>query len=313
MKKTVLVALNQREEFEKIKNLENYDFIFKKKFSNDELEKANIILGSIDNSDITLCKNLKWYHLSSAGVPPFVNQFAKDNNIKITNSAGAYGLAVSEFMFASTLALLKNLPDYIKYQSEGMWKSAGAVKTFYNATVLILGAGDIGQEYAKRAKAFGSYTIGVKRNISKKLDFFDEIYSLNDLKEIIPKADIIFNILPATSSTNGIISKDIIDIMKPSSIFVNGGRGATVDENALINALLEDKIAGACLDVFEVEPLEDKSPIWNTKNLIITPHEAGGFSLPETYTRIINLTVKNFISYDKNGDFEKSVDLSEGY
>lgn len=310
MKKTVLVTLEKDPVFDKF---ENFEFIFGKEFTDEQLKNASVVLGSIPDDYVAKCENLEWYQLSSAGVPPFVNKFAQENNVKITNAAGAYGLAVSEFMFAATLSLMKNLQYYRDFQNEAAWKSAGKVKSFYGSTVLVLGAGDIGQEYAMRAKAFGSYVIGVKRNVQDKPEMFDEICTLAELKDVIKRADVIFNVLPGTDVTTGIISSEIIDLMKPTALFVNGGRGTTVDQKAMIKALAEDKIGGAALDVFEVEPLEDKTDIWSTKNLLITPHQAGGFSLAETYKRIVAIAVKNFESYQSQQSFDRSVDLSQGY
>ncbi len=310
MKKTVLINLKDKEAFSKF---DNYNCIFGDKFSKEQLSVASIVIGNIPDNDLLLCKNLEWIQLSSAGVSPFVNEFAKKNNIKVTNSSGAYGLAVAEFMFASTLSMLKNLNQYTNFQNEKVWKSAGSVKSFYDATVLILGAGDIGIEYAKRAKAFGSYVIGVKRNVTSTMEYFDELHTLDQLQDLIPEADIVFNVLPSTASTKGIITKELIYKMKKTAIFVNGGRGDVVCQEDLIDALNNEVIAGACLDVFVNEPLENNTDIWSTKNLFITPHAAGGFSLAETYKRIVKLSVKNFESFDQEKEFNRSVDLTQGY
>ena len=128
--------------------------------------------------------NLEWLQLQSAGVGEYVKILPQD--IVLTNASGAYGLAISEYMVGVLLELFKKLHIYRDNQLEAKWSYEGQVKSIYNSTALILGVGDIGSEFAKRVKALGAYTIGVKRRNSEKPDYLDELYTMEDLNELLP-------------------------------------------------------------------------------------------------------------------------------
>ena len=142
-------------------------------------------------------------------------------------------------------------------------------------TLLIIGLGGIGGRLARLAKAFELRVIGVRRDPKGGINGADEVHGMEALKQLLPQADIVALTCPLTPETRGIINSETLALMKSSALLANLARGGCVDQTALIDALNQEKIAGAALDVFVEEPLPSSSPLWTTKNLFITPHTGG--------------------------------------
>jgi phosphoglycerate dehydrogenase-like enzyme len=162
---------------------------------------------------------------------------------------------------------------------------------------MILGLGDIGGEFARKAKALGAYTIGIRHSLKEKPEFLDEQYPLEDLDTVLPRADAVVICMPATKDTYKLFDKERISRMNKSCVLVNIGRGTIVDCDALYDAVKNEKLYGACLDVTDPEPLPPEHPLWKCPNVIITPHVAGFFYLPETLNRIVSIVCRNLKSY----------------
>ena len=162
---------------------------------------------------------------------------------------------------------------------------------------MIVGLGDIGGEFAKRLKALGAYTIGIRRKSTNKPDYLDELHQMEQLNDLLPKADIVALSLPATKLTNGIINKKTLSLMKKDAVIINVGRGTAIDTDALCDALEKGNLLGAALDVTDPEPLPSDHRLWKIKNAIITPHVSGGYSLEETRNRIVNISVENLEAF----------------
>jgi phosphoglycerate dehydrogenase-like enzyme len=279
----------------------------------DMVKEADVIIGNPPASMVTGSKNLKLLQLGSAGADAFIQPGVMPQQAILTNATGAYGLAISEHMLALTLELMKKLHFYRDNQSKSSWKDEGCVHSIYNATVLIVGLGDIGGEYAKRMKALGAYTIGIRRSNPKKPDYLDELYLMDRLDDMLGRADIVALSLPGTKETKGLFHAERIGKMKDGAILINVGRGSVVDTDALCDALESGKLYGAGVDVTEPEPLPADSRLWKMKNAVITPHVSGGIHLPETHNRIIRIAVDNMKRLMANEELNNIVDFTTGY
>lgn len=260
----------------------------------EEVRDADIILGNVPPALLAQAENLKWIQLNSAGSDAYCKPGVLRPEVLLTCATGAYGLAVSEGMLSMTLALCRKLDLYAKNQAEHLWQAQGAITSVWNSTTLILGLGDIGREYASRMKALGSYTIGIRRNISQKPDYVDELHTMDDLDELLPRADFVAMSLPSTPQTHHLMDERRLLLMKKGSYLINAGRGDAVDCAALNDVLRKGvSLAGCALDVTEPEPLPADHPLWDAPRTIIMPHCAGNFFLPETFERVVRITGKN--------------------
>jgi len=278
-----------------------------------QVQEANIIIGNPPIEMVKGSKKLNWLQLSSAGIGEYTKAKVLPDGVVLTNASGAYGLAISEYMLGVLLELYKNLHFYRDNQMESNWEYKGSVKSIYNSTVLVVGAGDIGSEFAKRVKALGAYTIGIRRKDSDKPSYLDELHFMDKIQELLPRADIVALSLPGTSITNRIINKETLQLMKQDSVLINVGRGTAIDTEALCDALENGKLLGAALDVTDPEPLPKEHRLWKIKNAIITPHVSGGNSLQETQERIIRISADNLEAFIEGRRLQNVVDCLAGY
>jgi phosphoglycerate dehydrogenase-like enzyme len=263
----------------------------------EDVDRADIIFGNVKPDYIKNPKNLKWLQLNSAGADPYGKPGILPSSVKLTTAVGAYGLTVSEHALSMLMSLFRRLPEYHANQSIPLWKSCGQVRSIYGSTILILGLGDIGGEFARKAKALGAYTIGIRHSLKEKPEFLDEQYPLEDLDTVLPRADAVVICMPATKDTYKLFSKERMAHMNKNCVLVNIGRGSIVDCDALYDAVKNERLYGACLDVTDPEPLPSEHPLWKCPNVIITPHVAGFFYLPETLNRIVSIVCRNIKSY----------------
>jgi phosphoglycerate dehydrogenase-like enzyme len=187
------------------------------------------------------------------------------------------------------------------------------MKAIFNSTALIAGMGDIGGEFAKRLKALGAYTIGIKRTDADKPDYLDEQYTMDKLESLLPRADVVALCLPDTKLTDKIINKSTLKLMKNDAVLINVGRGNAVDTEALCAALEAGQLFGAALDVTDPEPLPKEHRLWSIENAIITPHVSGGYSLDETLERIVRIAVNNLEAFIQGKSLINVIDCSKGY
>ena len=159
----------------------------------------------------------------------------------------------------------------------------------------------------------GAYVIGVKRRATNPPECVDELVMTQDLDTVLPRADVIMSVLPNTAATRYIYTAESFEKMKDSALFINCGRGNAVSSEVLYQALNEHKIAAAAMDVAEVEPLPADSPLWGLENLVITPHISGGFHLPETFERIVDIAAGNLAAFLEGKELRNVVDFATGY
>jgi len=222
--------------------------------------------------------NLKWVHSLSAGIDGYVAvQEFRDSNIPLTNAKGAFSSILGEFIALGVLYHTKHLERFMQRKAEKKWEIE-PMELVSNKSMAIVGYGDIGAACAKIAKfGFGMKVTGVKRNPDACSDeyksYCDEIVGNDQYENAIKDADFVVGVLPKTAETLDFFNMEsTFSKMKPTSVFMNIGRGPTVQEEDLIVALQDKKIGGVVLDVFKVEPLPQENPLWTMENVLITPH-----------------------------------------
>ncbi len=311
----VLMKLNDEQKRFLESEAPGCNFIYTKneQLSEDQLQNAGVIIGNPPAEMLKLSKKLKLLQLFSAGVGEYASEGVLPDGAKLANASGAYGLAISEYMLGVLLEFYKNLHIYRDNQAEGKWSYAGNVKGIFGSTALIVGLGDIGGEFASRLKALGAYTIGIRRTASKKPDYLDELYLMEELEALLPRADIVALSLPETKLTNRVINKTTLQFFKKDAVLINVGRGSAIDTEALCDALENRQLLGAALDVTDPEPLPEEHRLWKMKNAVITPHISGGFSLNETKERIVRIAAHNLKSLIEGKDMMNVVDREKGY
>lgn len=218
-------------------------------------------------------KSLKYIQLTSAGFDRVPLDYINDHKIKIYNARGVYSVPMAEFALTGILQLVKQSRFFYENQKQHLWEKSRTLGELSGKTAVIVGAGNIGTEVAKRLNAFDMTVIGVDVCNIEKL-YFDKVELLSELDEYLKIADVVVLTLPLMDSTRGMFDKTKFELMKENSIFVNLARGPLVVENDLIDSLEQKRIGGAVLDVFDVEPLEKNSPLWDMKNVILTPHNS---------------------------------------
>lgn len=218
-------------------------------------------------------KSLKFIQLTSAGLDRVPLDYIKEHNIKIANARGVYSAPMAEFALCGVLQLYKQSRFFYENQKQHKWEKHRGLLELIDKNVLIVGAGNIGSEVAKRFRAFDAKVIGVDLFQSDNPNF-NEIYPIDELDDLLKTADVVVLTLPLTSDNEGFFNNEKFCLMKDSAVFVNIARGKLVNQNDLISALEQEKIAGAVLDVFEEEPLVDDSKLWDFENVILTPHNS---------------------------------------
>lgn len=215
--------------------------------------------------------NLRYIQLTSAGFDRVPMDYVKANNIEIHNARGVYSAPMAEFAISGVLQLYKQVEFFRENQRNHVWEKHRGLLELTDKNVLVVGCGSVGNECAKRFKAFDCNVYGVDL-YPREDEFYKTIYPLDELNNAIQLADIIVLTLPLTEQTKYLINEETFSLMKQGTVLVNIARGAVVDTNALLKNI--DKLGGAVLDVFEEEPLSDNSPLWDNKKILLTPHNS---------------------------------------
>ena len=281
----------------------------------DKRECYEIIYGDPDPRELKTFPNLKWFCGSFAGVDIYLDEgLYTSPSVMLSNSSGAYGVTIAEHILMVTLMLLRHMPAYCADQAAGRWGKVLPMRSIIGSTITVIGTGDIGTEFARRAKALGAKRIrGVRRTKKAADPAFDEIHTNEELDALLPDTDILVMALPATGETKGLLSAERIALLPERAYVVNVGRGSAVDQNALVAALNAGRIAGAALDVFETEPLPQGDAAWSAKNLLITPHISGQMSLGYTRDRNVELFCEDLENYAAGRPLKRLVNRAVGY
>ena len=275
---------------------------------------AEIIYGFAP-SIVKTSKRLKWLCVPWAGVDSIMTPgyFANEECL-LTNSAGAYGVSIAEHMIAVSLVMMRRLNEFMEETRAGQWFSPRAQHSIKDCRITVLGTGDIGTTFAKRAKAFEpAQIIGVCRSGKSSETVYDKVLPVSELDKVLPETDLLAMSLPATPETKGILSRERMVLLPEGAYIVNVGRGSAIDEAALADNLESGHLAGAALDVFQTEPLPEGNRLWKTKNLLITPHVAGNMTLPYTKDKNVNMFLEDLRNYKEGRLLKYLVDRRLGY
>lgn len=248
---------------------------------------------------VRAAENLKWFACAYAGIDPYVSDSVWGNPAcLLSNSAGAYGTAIAEYVVMALLMLLRRMPEYGRIRSEKEWRRLSPVRSVQGLRVLVAGMGDVGTETARRLKALGASVRGLRRDRSRGGDpAFDAVYAVGDLDALLPETDALILCLPGTAETRRTVGREQLALLPRGSYLINVGRGPAVDPGALTEALESGRLAGAALDVTDPEPPAADSPLWTLPNLILTPHCAGDMALSHTCDRVVEMFLEDLPRY----------------
>ena len=258
---------------------------------------------------------LKWLCVPSAGVDYMMKEDAFANkDCILTNSSGSYGVTIAEHIIAVSLMMMRKLTLTYAESLNGVWGRPKPQKSLKDCRITVLGTGDIGSHFARRAKAFEPRTIvGVCRSGKSEEPCYDRVVPVAELNAILPDTDLLVMSLPDTPETKGILSKERLSLLPKNSYIVNVGRGSAIDEDALADLLDAEYLGGAAFDVFQREPLRKSSRLWNTKNLLITPHVAGNLTLDYTLDTNVDMFCEDLLNYSQGLPLKHVVDRKKGY
>lgn len=313
-KKIIYSVRSFREEFiEKIKEIAP-EYSFQTEVASDELSEIAISIGWNGDyqEDIFASDSLKWVQSISAGVDNLpLNEFA-DKDILLSNASGIHVESISEHTMGIILGYSRGLFQAQRAQFHKEWLGSDIhYQALEDQKLLIIGTGHIGKKLAQHAAVFGLECIGINTS-GHPVEGFKETYPLEKLKEILPKAMIVVNILPLTDQTKGLFDAKVFEAFDKEALFINVGRGPSVKTSDLIAALDDGQLAFAALDVFEEEPLAKDSPLWEREDVLITSHIAG--QTPHFQTKFMDIFLTNLKSYVDKTELEvNEIDLNEGY
>ncbi len=292
--------------------LEDYDRVPQ------EIADTDVFIGwSLRPEQFVAAKKLRWIHSPAAAVHQLMYPELIASDVVVTNSSNVHGPVVAEHAVAILLALAKRLPQAMQYQREKkwaqtlLWNERPRPRELSGANVVVVGVGGIGSAFIRHAKHFGMHVIAVREDVKKGRGEADEVVSVTELDQVLPRADYVLLSTPVTPATSGMINESRLHKMKPDAYLINVGRGPLVEEAALCNALQTGRIAGAALDVFVEEPLPADSPLWSLKNLLITPHTAA--VTERLWDRHYELIVENLGRLMAGNPLLNRVDTRRGY
>lgn len=258
--------------------------------------------------------SLKWYCCAYAGVDPYCKDPALFANpdCMLTNTNG-YGVTIAEHVVMVSLMLLRRMPEYEAIVRDRSWENQLPIRSIRGRTFTLLGTGNIGVNIAERLRGMGAERIvGLSRS-GRAVEGFDEVYPISRLDELLPSAEFLIMSLPGTAETFHILNRARIALLPRDAYVINVGRGTAIEQEPLMEALNGGHLAGAALDVMDPEPLPPDHPLWETKNLILTPHVSGNMTLD--YTRDVNVEMfcSDLLRYGRGEPLEHLVDRTRGY
>lgn len=278
------------------------------------LENYEIIYGHIPPALLKGAKNLQWLCSDFAGIEGYLDESVWPRpGCLLSNSSGAYGPTISEHIVMLALMLLRRMPEYLPALARREWPYYAPIRSVAGSRVVMLGTGDIGSNTARRMKALGASVTGVCRSGKAAEPSFDRVVSVRALDSVLPGTDLLVMALPATAETVGILTRERIALLPPTAYVINVGRGAAIDQDALVEALRSRRLAGAALDVMVPEPLPADHPLWECPHTILTPHISGNMSLGLTCDLDVEMFCRDLAHYANREPLEHLVDRTRGY
>ena len=282
----------------------------------DELEGANAIVGSVRPEWVEAGKSLEWVQVTSAGVERVLHlsgsNALRDSDIVLTNNQIVQGPEIADHAMAMLLALTRDLPRYMKQQSEEVWESRplNAIE-LRGKTAVVIGVGGIGSQIALRAWAHGMNVIGVDPEDIPYQPYLEKVVRPDQLDEVLPEARVVFMSAPHTEKSHKMMGPSQFDLMPKDSYFIAVSRGGTYDLGSLVKALDSEKLAGAGVDVTDPEPLPKGNALWKFDNAIVTPHMAGRSDVDRD--RMLGTVKENIARFAEGRPLITVVNKQKGY
>lgn len=279
-----------------------------------EIPDAEVVYGGITREAFLAAKKLKWIQNTGAGVEKLarISEIA-GSDVIVTNTRGAHAATIAEHTFGLLISLTRNLRQTFQAQRDHNWgvQFDNPMVGLTGLTLGMVGLGNIGRAIAKRGYAFDMNVIAIDAHEVPKPDFVTELRLSDGLDDLLQRSDVVAVTTPHTPNTAGLLGEQQLRLMKPSSYLLVVSRGGIVDEDALARMLREGRLAGAGLDVTATEPLPEDSPLWETPNLLITPHCSGRSAF--TSASALAIFHENLRRYLADEPLTNLVDLKLGY
>ncbi len=282
------------------------------------LPEADIVLGwAVRPDNFAPARRLKWIQVTAAGVGGLLFPELVASDVIVTNGRGLHAVSMAEhtlgvmLMFVRKLHLARDAQRERVWNQDAQWATPPPFRDLGGTTMALVGLGAVGSAIATRAQALGVRVIAVRRHPAADPAPADAQWGNERLDEAVAAADWVVLAAPLTPDTRGLFDRARLARLQPGAVLVNLGRGALVDEAALIEALAEHRFAGAALDVFENEPLDTRSPLWSMPHVIVTPH-VSGFG-PRYWERGMELFRRNLHAWNAGRPLENLVDKQAGY
>ncbi|XP_077990740.1 glyoxylate/hydroxypyruvate reductase A-like [Glandiceps talaboti] len=285
-----------------------------------ELSEAEIILTEpvIVAGVLDKLSSLKWMQSTRAGVNAIFDNLDRSKpqpSYKLTKMAGVFGAYMSEYVIGQIIARERIFNQLFVDQRNREWH--GRLRANYRVlsslSIGILGVGDIGKSFAETFKFFGMTVWGLVNQYlprEKRSPHVDHYRQIDGLPELLQNCDYVCSVLPSTGETKGLLNGNVLENCKERQpVFINVGRGDVISEVSLVNAMRQEWISGAILDVFSVEPLPVESQLWNMEQVTITPHVSANHSVDET----VDILLENYEKYVKGETLNHLVNWERGY
>lgn len=273
------------------------------------LAEADVIFGNVPLAILLTCRRLRWLQLESVGFEYYKSLASSPPSFVISNLKGMFACPAAETALAGLLALGRGLPQLLRAQQQTRWVELEVrpeTWLLHGRSALILGAGSIGRRMRVLLEAFDCRVqVFARRNPAANL------HTREQLQAAIPAHDLVVCCLPKTPETIGLVSRPLLEAMSPASIFVNIGRGAVVDEAALVDVLQRNRLRGAVIDVTESEPVPPHHPLWRCPNTIVTQHTAGGYA--DELVDKARCFLGNYERFRRDEPVLNIVNLQQGY
>jgi phosphoglycerate dehydrogenase-like enzyme len=284
------------------------------------LPAAEVVVFGLAHKSVDLpaawkhARSVRWAHSLSAGVEGILFPALVRSSVPLTNARGVFKRSLAEFAVLGILFHYKRARRLIENQRAHQWTDCN-VTLVSDRIMGVVGYGEIGRECALLGSALGMKVYALRRNPARSADddILTRIFEPGELHAMLGGIDVLICALPLTRDTHHLIGDREFEAMQPNALVVNVGRGPVIDESALVRALINRRIAGASLDVFEQEPLPHDSPLWGMENVLISPHSADHTVDPDWVELTMRFFVENFHRYRNGEALENVVDKRAGY
>jgi len=274
--------------------------------------RVEVFLGFAPVRDLPLLPKLAWVQQPGAGADWLMHAPAfRDSAILLTNASGVHAIPIAEHVLALMFALSRRIHRFVRAQRDHEWRPRGRLGELDGATIGIVGLGSIGAKTAEKARGLNMRVLGLRRDPSRPCPHVERLFGPDQLHAMLPEVDWLVLAAALTPETTHLMGEREFAAMKERAYLINVGRGALVDEPALIRALRDGQIGGAGLDVFEREPLPADSPLWDMGNVVLTPHFAG--ATPHYAQRVTDIFVENLRRFQAGEPLVNQVDKRLAY